>query len=137
VSVPSVVCSVAGAAGAARRLFAAGRPEARFVAPVRRELARAREDVARFAVPARFRVVARLVRERVAARFFRRVLLAIVGPPLVEWDAKSSLGTFRCARSFDGPDAFPFRAALLGEDSADVPAAAPCGRAAPCPTRTV
>jgi hypothetical protein len=92
VNVPSVVCSVAGAAGAARRLFAAGRPAARFVAPVRREAARAREDVPRFAAPPRFRVVARLVRERVPARFFRRVLLAIVGPPLVEWDAKSWLG---------------------------------------------
>jgi hypothetical protein len=91
---------------------------------VRREPARApedRADVRRFAVPPRLRpVVARLFGERVLARFLRRVLLAIVGPPLVEWDAKSWLKTFRCARSFDGPDGFPF-GARPGEDLAAAP----------------
>jgi hypothetical protein len=86
VSVPSVVCSVEGFAGAARRLrVAVPLDDVRFVrAAVRRapERPRAdRADVRRFAVFPRLRVVARLLREPVLARFFRRVLLAIVGSP--------------------------------------------------------
>jgi len=98
VRVPSVACSVGGAAGVTRRprdgVRRAAAPALRFVPPARRVPLRVREvrevrddraDVRRFDVAPRLRrVVARLLfREPVVARFFRRVLLAIVGPPLI------------------------------------------------------